>query len=184
MPGVVRTRVGYTGGTRKNPTYHSLGDHSESIQIDYDPSVITYRDLLRTFWQSHRATHEPWSRQYRSAVFFHDESQKEAAMEVMSEEEVRLQAQIYTALQPVDRFYWAEDYHQKYSLRHFREVYNEFLAMYPKLENFVNSTAVTRANGFVGGSGSFDLLQTEIDRYGLSRLARDKLLETAKLYNR
>jgi len=71
--GVVRTRVGYTGGSTKNPTYHSLGDHTETVQIDYDPTQISFEELLDVFWDSHRPTQRAWSRQYMAAVFFHNE---------------------------------------------------------------------------------------------------------------
>src|SRR5262249_18399740 len=76
LPGVVRTRVGYTGGTSKDPTYYSLGDHTETLQIDFDPTVITYEQLLEVFWHTHNPCAQPWSRRYMSTVFYHGESQK------------------------------------------------------------------------------------------------------------
>ena len=81
MPGVIRTRVGYTGGTTVDPTYHDLGDHSETIQIDYDPTQVSYQALLDVFWNSHNPTTRSWSRQYASAVFYHSDEQKKLAME-------------------------------------------------------------------------------------------------------
>jgi peptide-methionine (S)-S-oxide reductase len=180
----VRTRVGYAGGSRPNPTYHSMGDHSESIQLDYDPSMISYSDLLAEFWRAHNPTRQAWSRQYMSAVFYADNAQRETAMEMLHHETERRSKDIYTAIQRVGVFTLAEDYHQKYSLRHVREVLNEFLAMYPRLVDFVNSTAVTRANGFAGGDGSMALLESEIDAYGLSAEAQQKLVEMARRYHR
>ena len=56
-----RTRVGYSGGTRENPTYTALGDHTETLQIDFDPSVVSYRDLLAIFWAGHDPSAKPWS---------------------------------------------------------------------------------------------------------------------------
>lgn len=70
---MIRTRVGYAGGSKENPTYYSLGDHSETIQIDYDPTQISYGQLLEVFWNSHNPTYEPWSRQYMSIIFYHSE---------------------------------------------------------------------------------------------------------------
>lgn len=58
MDGVIRTKVGYTGGTLKDPTYHNLGDHTESLQVEYDPTVVTYEQLLGIFWESHNPTYE------------------------------------------------------------------------------------------------------------------------------
>jgi peptide methionine sulfoxide reductase MsrA len=61
--------VGYAGGMKKNPTYRSLGDHTETVQIDFDPSVIPYGELLAVFWESHEPGSSTWSRQYMNAVF-------------------------------------------------------------------------------------------------------------------
>jgi peptide-methionine (S)-S-oxide reductase len=65
---------------QENPTYHSLGDHSETIQIEYDPEQISYEELLDIFWSAHNPTARPWSRQYASFVFYHDETQRELAL--------------------------------------------------------------------------------------------------------
>jgi peptide-methionine (S)-S-oxide reductase len=161
-----------------------MGDHSESIQIEFDPSVISYSDLLAEFWRGHNPTRKAWSRQYMSAVFFASEAQREAAMEMLHRETERRGADIYTAIQAATHFTLAEDYHQKYSLRHVREVLNEFMAIYPRLVDFVNSTAVTRANGFAGGSGALPVLESEIDAYGLSPDAQQKLVEMVRRYHR
>jgi len=110
---VVRTRVGYSGGTTFAPTYHRLGDHTETIQIDYDPAVISYRELLDEFLRSHTPTHPAHSVQYRSAVFYRTEDERRAADEAIA----RLQAvvgPVYTAVEPFRTFHLAEDYHQKY----------------------------------------------------------------------
>ena len=68
---MIRTRVGYAGGTTNNPTYRALGDHAETIQVDYDPTQISYEELLEAFWTSHSPTSRPWSRQYASIIFYH-----------------------------------------------------------------------------------------------------------------
>ena len=71
---------GYTGGSQSDPTYHHLGDHTESFQIDYDPARIPYSTLLEEFWKEADPTEPPYSRQYMSAVFFADEGQKNLAL--------------------------------------------------------------------------------------------------------
>lgn len=180
MLGIIRTRVGYTGGTKKNPHYHGMGDHSESVEVDFNPHVTTYRDLLMAFWNGHNPIHKPWSRQYLSAVFYHDDTQKQLALETMAEAEQRRGAKLVTMVQPAETFYLAEDYHQKYALRCNRDLAQEFLAIYPDLQQFVDSTAVSRANGFVSGYGAFTLLEDEIDQYGLSQEGRQKLLDIAR----
>lgn len=108
------TCVGYTGGTTPNPTYRTMGDHTESIQIDYDPAVISYRELLAEFWASHRPTRPPRSRQYASIIFYADEDQYAIAQASKRAAEERLGTALYTDIVPLERFYPAEEYHQKY----------------------------------------------------------------------
>lgn len=177
---MVRTRVGYAGGTLVDPTYHRLGDHSESIQIDYDPEVISYEDLLAVFWSSHSPTSRPWSRQYASLILTHDETQRRLAEESLRREEERRGRKIYTDILPATTFYLAEDYHQKYYLRALRDVAREFQAIYPDLESFVNSTAVARANGIAGGNGTPEQAEALRGRLGLSEAGEQTLLEIAR----
>ena len=159
---MIGTRVGYTGGKRENPTYRALGDHAESIEIDYDPAVVSYRELLEIFWKSHDSGSRPWSRQYMSAIFYHNEEQKKLAVESREREEARTHGKIYTEISPAARFYPAEDYHQKYYLRQRPELIRELKAIYPSNEDFVNSTAAARANGYLAGYGSYAALQAEL----------------------
>ena len=92
--------MGYSGGTRKNPTYHSLGDHIETFQIDYDPARITYGQLLDIFWHSHQPDRKSWSRQYMAAVFYHTDEQKKLALQTRDQEANRLGTKIYTEILP------------------------------------------------------------------------------------
>jgi len=82
---------------------------------------------------------------------------------------------IATAIEPYSGFFLAEDYHQKHSLRSYPEIMGEFRAMFPDLKSLINSTAVTRINGYLGGSGSCDSLKEEIDSFGLSLRAKETL---------
>ena len=119
MHGVIHTRVGYAGGTKLSPTYRDMGDHTEAIEITYDPELVSYEQLLRVFWESHRPYNEPWSVQYRSAIFYHDDEQKKIAEEDIKD----LEAQkiwddpIVTTIETLDVFYPAEDYHDDYFAR-------------------------------------------------------------------
>jgi methionine-S-sulfoxide reductase len=174
---VVRTRVGYSGGTKENPTYHDLGDHSESIQIDFDPTQISYQHLLEVFWKAHDPTSRSWSRQYRAALFFHNEEQKRLALESKDREAARINGKIRTELLPASEFYLAEDYHQKYYLRQDFVLGNEFRMMFPAEKDFLNSTAAARVNGYMGGYGTNAALKEDVDRLGLSEAGRKRLLE-------
>ena len=174
---MVRTRVGYSGGTKKNPTYHDLGDHSESIQIDFDPTQISYQHLLEVFWKAHDPTSRSWSRQYRAALFFHNEEQKRSALESRNREAGRINGKIRTEILPASEFYLAEDYHQKYYLRQDYVLGNEFKMMFPSEKDLVNSTAAARVNGYMGGYGTNAALKEGLDQLGLSEAGRKKLLQ-------
>lgn len=173
---MVRTRVGYAGGTKQNPTYRSLGDHTETIQIDYDPSKISYRDLLRAFWTGHDPTYQSWSRQYASIIFVHDEEQRREAEESRAEVEHERGRKVYTEIIAYSGFTLAEDYHQKHSLRQFSAFQEELNRIYPSSDDFMNSTAVARVNGYLGNEGSYEELQKEADSLGLSPARKEELL--------
>ena len=183
MEGVVRTRVGYSGGSKKDPTYRSLGDHIETIQIDYDPRQVSYHKLLEIFWKNHNPSRRPWSRQYMSVIFYHNQEQKKLALETRDRESARLAKKIYTEIVPVEIFYLAEDYHQKYRLRQERDIMREFNAKYPNFGDFVNSTAAARVNGYLGGHGSILTLEEDLDKMGLSQESGQKLMGYVKAYN-
>jgi len=172
----VRTRVGYAGGQKINPTYCNLGDHSETIQIDYDPAQITYAELLEIFWDSHNPTAPSIRRQYASAILYHNEEQKRLAAESKAREETRRGRKLYTDMVPLAAFYRAEGYHQKYTLQNSPDFMSEFDAIFSREEDFVNSTAAARVNGYLGSHGDLNQLQIELDSLGLSPEASEELL--------
>lgn len=160
---MVRTRVGYCGGQAPNPTYHQLGDHSEAIQIDFDPHQITYARLLEEARAEGSFGDPAFSRQYRSAVFYHSEEQKRQA----------LQAGL-TEVEPVGNFTRAEDYHQKYYLQQSNLV-GDFYAMYPDDLKFTDSTAVARANAIVAGFINQAEVETLLPSLGVSEKTAEGL---------
>ena len=125
LEGVVSVTSGYTGGTKKNPTYREVSTgatgHAESVQIKYDPSKIGYRKLLEVFWHNIDPTTPnrqfcDVGAQYRPAIFYHDEEQKRFAEESKRDLERTkpFQGSIVTEITPASEFYPAEDYHQHY----------------------------------------------------------------------
>lgn len=128
-PGVVETQVGYAGGTTDNPTYeevltHKTG-HAESVEVTYDPKKTSYEKLLDVFWHLHDPT--TLNRQgpdvgdnYRSAIYYLDNAQKKAAEKSKNalEKSGKFQNPIVTEIAPLKKFWPAEDYHQKYFLKH------------------------------------------------------------------
>ena len=123
LDGVTATRVGYSGGHTENPTYedvcsHATG-HAEVVEVTYDPDQISYEQLLDVFWHKHDPTQlnrQGWDfgDNYRSAIFFHDEEQLEAAEKSKAHEQQNRRAPIATQVEPAQPFYEAEDYHQQY----------------------------------------------------------------------
>ena len=174
---MIRTRVGYAGGTTADPTYHDLGRHSETIQIDYDPDRISYQELLDLFWNSHSPTSRPWSNQYASIIFYHDEEQKRLAEASLDRLAAETDGQIFTHIIPFSEFYLAEAYHQKYRLQQAPRLLEAFRAIYPDEGDFINSTAAARFNGYAGGYGTPATLEAEIGELGLTLEQQERLLE-------
>jgi peptide-methionine (S)-S-oxide reductase len=176
LPGVVRTRVGYAGGSSADPTYRDIGDHAETIQVDYDPAVISYEDLLRVFWGAHSPTSRPWSSQYASIIFTHDEEQQRLAEQTRDAEAAQSGGRIYTEIVPYERFFLAEAYHQKYRLQQWPELLAELRAVDPRAADLLTSTTAARLNGYLGGNGDLAGLQAEMENLGLEPAAQERLL--------
>jgi peptide-methionine (S)-S-oxide reductase len=125
VPGVKDATVGYLGGTLQNPTYRDVctgrTGHAEVVQVEYDPSGVTYDRLLDVFWENHDPTTlnrqgPDVGTQYRSAIFYHTPEQKRAAEEskLRLEASGKLRRPIVTEITEASAFYPAEDYHQRY----------------------------------------------------------------------
>jgi peptide-methionine (S)-S-oxide reductase len=114
--GVVRTRVGYAGGTRPDPTYHALGDHTEVVQVDYDPDRLSYKDLLAWVFDRHDPHTQTATTQYQNVVLAASEAQHDALVTYLESAGFAPQT-VETRLERLPEFCPAEDYHQKYTLR-------------------------------------------------------------------
>jgi peptide-methionine (S)-S-oxide reductase len=125
LKGVDSVESGYTGGSVPNPSYQEVctgsTGHAEAVQVSFDPAALSYRDLLKVFFTIHDPTTlnrqgADSGTQYRSAIFYHDEDQKETAEQVMAElgKAGLWDDPIVTELAPLDKFYVAEKYHQEY----------------------------------------------------------------------
>ena len=128
LKGVLKTTVGYTGGTLENPTYEEVctdrTGHAEVVLVDFDPAQVSYGQLLEAFWNAHDPTTlnrqgPDTGKQYRSAIFYHSPEQKaaaEAAKEQLSKSG-KFKRPIVTEIAPAAPFYPAEEYHQQYLLK-------------------------------------------------------------------
>jgi peptide-methionine (S)-S-oxide reductase len=125
--GVVETSVGYTGGSTTDPSYEQVCSgttgHAESVEVWFDPAVISYDELLELFWSIHDPTslnRQGWDfgSQYRSAIFFHDAEQERAALAFRDRHQQTLTRPVVTEIVAASEFYDAEDYHQRYFEKH------------------------------------------------------------------
>jgi peptide-methionine (S)-S-oxide reductase len=162
--------VGYTGGTTDAPTYRQMGDHTESLQLDYDPAQISYEAILDIFWASHNSLAKSFSTQYKVALFVHNETQKKLAQQSVEKLEgmhPMFKGRIMTEILPAKTFYLAEDYHQKYKLQHNDVLLAELLRYYPSIAALTRSTAATRLNGILGGYGEVPQTTEQLSALGI-----------------
>jgi len=127
--GVTSTKVGYIGGQLPNPTYEEVctdkTGHAEAVEVEYDPDEISYEELLDVFWNNHNPTTlnrqgPDMGIQYRSAIFYHNDEQKEIAEKSKQtlDKSGQFENSIVTEIVPTPTFYNAEEYHQKYFKKH------------------------------------------------------------------
>ena len=146
LNGVVDVKPGYSGGHVKNPTYNAVctgnTGHAEVVQITFDPEIVSFSEVLEVFF----VTHDPTSlnrqgndvgTQYRSAIFYHSEKQKQTAREIINEleKEKAYDKPIVTDVTAFDTFYVAEDYHINYFARNKNQPYCQYVVA-PKVEKF------------------------------------------------
>ena len=147
LKGVENVVPGYTGGASVNPTYKEvcsgLSGHAEVIQMTYDPKIITYRELLEVFFDTHDPTTlnrqgNDIGTQYRSAIYYHDDLQKVDAQKIIEQLTVEkvYDDEIVTEITKLDKFYLAENYHNDYYNNNKEQGYCR-VVINPKLEKFV-----------------------------------------------
>ena len=125
--GVTSTAVGYTGGNTDNPTYDDVCSdstgHAEAVEVDFDPELVSYQELLKIFFENHNPTTinrqgPDIGTQYRSGIFFHDEEQERIALDNIQKlnplAKEKFGSEIVTRVLPASKFFRAEEYHQKY----------------------------------------------------------------------
>lgn len=145
--GVKAVTSGYAGGHKENPTYKQVCSdttgHAEVVQIEFDPAKITYDQILEIFWDIHDPTtlnrQGPDSgTQYRSVIYYHDEAQKKAAEKSKNVAQAKFGGKVVTEIQPMKKFYPAEDYHQDYFRKNPNAPYCAYVIS-PKLQKLQKS---------------------------------------------
>jgi len=146
LKGIESVTSGYAGGNKPNPTYQQVctdtTGHAEVVRIVFDPTIITYADLLEIFWQMHDPTTpnrqgNDVGSQYRSIILYVDQDQKITAQKMLTKLEERkvFESDIVTEIQPLREFYPAEEYHKQYYFQNNMQPYCQFVIS-PKLEKF------------------------------------------------
>lgn len=166
LPGVIRTRVGYAGGTTDQPAYREMGDHSEVVQVDFDEEILSYEQLLETFWKNHNPVNINGykGRQYQSMLLYRDSEQEEVFHRVKQRMEEG-KGILATEISPITPFYIAEPRHQKYYLRRFPDAIAKLSALCPSEETLMNATLAARLNGLAKGHTNLGRIVDEIGRW-------------------
>ncbi len=130
VKGIISTSVGYTGGTKEEPSYEDVctdkTGHAEAVQITFDPNIVSFEELLEIFWSIHDPTQKnrqgpDIGTQYRSAIFFHSKEQQEAAIK-SREKLIKKGIKAVTEIVPASEFWPAEEHHQKYLMKRNQKV--------------------------------------------------------------
>lgn len=162
------TEVGYAGGSSPSPTYHDLGEHTESLRVIYDPREVSYGALLELFGKAHDTTAPPRSRQYASLLFVASEEQRREGEAFLRKKEKEWGRRVWTKLLPLQAFHPAEAYHQKYYLRQTRSLGGALRSLFLREEDFWRSSAVMRVNAYLAGYGSPEVFERELPKLGLA----------------
>lgn len=173
MPGVVRTRVGYAGGTAPEPTYRDMGDHSEVVEIDFEPEIVPLERLLEMFWTNHTPDNINGykGRQYQSMLLYRDEEQ-EAVFDRVKRRMEEDRGKLATEIAPLRAFHLAEPRHQKYYAKRFPDALAKLSQRYPDEEALHASTLAARVNGLAKGFTNLERIVREIAEWPVDERER------------
>lgn len=171
LPGVIRTRVGYAGGTTSDPTYRQMGDHTETVEMDFDPNTISLEDILNVFWNHHNPVNinDYKGRQYMSILLYHDEKQRERMDQVIEKrKKLGNKGETLTLIAPYEGLHLAENNHQKYYLKRYPDAFDKLSILYPNHNDLVNSTLAARMNGLAKGYTNLEHIRNEIKQWSMN----------------
>ncbi|MUT64810.1 peptide-methionine (S)-S-oxide reductase MsrA [Paenibacillus sp. NEAU-GSW1] len=182
MPGVVGTRVGYAGGKTAFPTYRELGDHTETVQVHYDPRLVTFEQLAELFWSNHNPVNinDYKGKQYMSLLFYASAEQEEAIRRVLNSREERELPRPETRIEAIAHFYPAEERHQKYYLQRYPDAMEKLAMLYPERTELLGSRLAARLNGLAKGFTNMERVRNEIAGWNMDQAERAAMLETIK----
>lgn len=182
LTGIMRTRVGFAGGTKDNPTYRQLGDHTETVEMDFDSCIVSLETILNVFWSYHNPVNinDYKGQQYRSLVLFRDPIQHSVIREVMRTSEEQGKGKLDTEVAPYTGFYLAEDRHQKYYLKRYPDAIKKLRTFFPTDEELTNATLAARLNGLAKGYTNLEKIINEIRTWQVSREEQEEIIHLIK----
>ena len=173
-PGVMATRVGFSGGTLPDPDYSAIGDHVETVEVLYDPAVISYQQLLQHFWRHHNSRAKPIFRQYASAVFCLRPEQIKLAKEQREAWQAKGKEKVLTAILPATEFYPASIAHQKYYLQQ-----DPVLLQSLPEKDRLDTVLAAKLNAVSGRAGERSDLEKTMSELGIDVKSQDVLFARA-----
>lgn len=173
--GVLRTRVGYAGGDSTTPSYDNLGNHVEVFEVDYDPEILSYEDLVTLYFSIYDATARPFSQRVTSVIYYRNTEEQALAEKVKSSVEAQSEKGIFTILRPIDTFYLAEAKHQLSYLKQEVSLYGEVEAMFGDQDRLLLSILASKLNGFIAGYGSTQEIDDVLEQSSLSAASLERL---------
>lgn len=182
ITGVIRTRVGFAGGTTDNPTYRQLGDHTETVEIDFDAGIVSLETLLNVFWSNHNPINinDYKGQQYKSLILFRDPVQNNVIQDVMRSTEEQGKGILGTEIAPFTVFYPAEERHQKYYLKRHPDAINKLRTFFPTDEELTNATLAARLNGLAKGYTNLEKIINEIRTWPISGEEQEENIQLIK----
>ena len=172
LDGVLRTRVGYTGGQLTTPSYDNLGNHIEVFEVDYDPEKISYEDLVNYYFSAYDATERPFSRRVHSVIYYRNENEKTIAQGVKGSLEKTLGRGVFTEVDAMEDFYLAEAEEQLLYLKVETSIYHELTQIFPDYEQQLLSILASKLNGHIAGYGTEDSLEELLKASSLSEASQ------------
>ncbi|HBJ2601661.1 TPA: peptide-methionine (S)-S-oxide reductase [Clostridium botulinum] len=183
LDGVVKTYVGYTGGNTLFPTYNSIGDHLETLEVYYDSSKIAFENLLTIFEENHNYIVRPNLLQYYSAIFYNNENEKELCLDWKKNKKEELKTEVLTKISPIEKFYYAEFYHQKYYVQLEPVIMSNLRSKFSTGNDLISSPLYHKLNAYLASYGSLKELNKEIEDFNLSEDAKNRLLSIVEGFN-
>ncbi len=141
-----------------------MGDHTEVVRVVYNPERTSYEQLLHVFWTHHDPASQAWKRQYWNAIFYRNETQKNAAEASIDDLKKTINADVETKILPLRSFTRAETYHQKYYLQQRNELVSLLNERFPSTSDMLDSEVATRANAFIAGTINEKEFREHLDR--------------------